>query len=227
MVRSSGSSSGTGPVVLAVSGASAQPLAQRALQLLLEAGEAVELVTSRGAIGVWQAELGLRVPSEPEAQEAFWRERTAVSTGQLRCHRWNDQAAGIASGSFKTRGMVILPASMGTVGRIASGVALDLVERAADVHLKEGRPLVICPRETPWSLVHLRNLTALAEAGARIAPPVPAWYHQPKSIEDMVDFLVIRVFDVLGYELGDLRRWQGPQQQPGSPGVLATGTTSA
>lgn len=227
MVRSSGSSSGTGPVVLAVSGASAQPLAQRALQLLLEAGEAVELVTSRGAIGVWQAELGLRVPSEPEAQEAFWRERTAVSTGQLRCHRWNDQAAGIASGSFKTRGMVILPASMGTVGRIASGVALDLVERAADVHLKEGRPLVICPRETPWSLVHLRNLTALAEAGARIAPPVPAWYHQPKSIEDMVDFLVIRVFDVLGYELGDLRRWQGPQQQPGSPWVLATGTTSA
>ena len=212
MVRPSGTSSGTGPVVLAVSGASAQPLAQRALQLLLEAGEAVELVTSRGAIGVWQAELGLRVPSEPDAQEAFWRERTAVSTGQLRCHRWNDQAAGIASGSFKTRGMVILPCSMGTVGRIAAGVATDLVERAADVHLKEGRPLVICPRETPWNLIHLRNLTALAEAGARIAPPVPAWYHQPTSIDDMVDFLVIRVFDCLGYDLGPLRRWSGPIQ---------------
>ena len=207
---------GNPPVVLAVSGASAQPLAQRALQLLLEAGEAVELVTSRGAIGVWQAELGLRVPSEPQAQEAFWRERTGTHSGQLRCHRWNDQAAGIASGSFRTRGMVILPASMGTVGRIASGVALDLVERAADVHLKEGRPLVICPRETPWSLIHLRNLTTLAEAGARIAPPVPAWYHQPQTIEDMVDFLVIRVFDVLGFELGNLRRWQGPPQQPGS-----------
>jgi 4-hydroxy-3-polyprenylbenzoate decarboxylase len=205
------------PVVLAVSGASAQPLAERALQLLLEADEAVELVTSRGAIGVWQAELGLRVPSEPEAQEAFWRERTGIQSGQLRCHRWNDQAAGIASGSFRTKGMVILPASMGTVGRIASGVALDLVERAADVHLKEGRPLVICPRETPWNLVHLRNLTTLAEAGARIAPPVPAWYHQPQTIEDMVDFLVIRVFDVLGFELGKLRRWQGPPHQPGSP----------
>ncbi len=198
------------PVVLAVSGASAQPLAQRALQLLLEAGERVELVTSRGAIGVWQAELGLRVPSEPEAQEAFWRERTGSSGGQLRCHRWNDQAAGIASGSFRTRGMVILPASMGSVGRIATGVATDLLERAADVHLKEGRPLVICPRETPWSLVHLRNLTALAEAGARIAPPVPAWYHRPTSIEEMVDFLVIRVFDCLGFELGALQRWQGP-----------------
>ncbi|MBE9154275.1 UbiX family flavin prenyltransferase [Cyanobium sp. LEGE 06143] len=198
------------PVVLAVSGASAQPLAQRALQLLLQAGERVEMVTSRGAIGVWQAELGLRVPSEPEAQEQFWRQQTGCRSGSLRCHRWNDQAAGIASGSYRTKGMVILPASMGTVGRIASGVALDLVERAADVHLKEGRPLVICPRETPWNLVHLRNLTALAEAGARIAPPVPAWYQQPSTIEDMVDFLVIRVFDVLGYDLGDLQRWQGP-----------------
>ncbi len=198
------------PVVLAVSGASAQPLAQRALQLLLEDDHPVELITSRGAIGVWQAELGLRVPSEPDAQERFWRERCATSAGSLRCHRWNDQAAAIASGSFQTRGMVILPASMGTVGRIASGVALDLIERAADVHLKEGRPLVIAPRELPWNLVHLRNLTALAEAGARIAPPVPAWYHRPTTLEEMVDFLVIRVFDSLGLELGSLRRWDGP-----------------
>ncbi|QPN63733.1 flavin prenyltransferase UbiX [Synechococcus sp. CBW1004] len=198
------------PVVLAVSGASAQPLAQRALQLLLEDDQPVELITSRGAIGVWQAELGLRVPSEPDAQERFWRERCATSAGSLRCHRWNDQAAAIASGSFQTRGMVILPASMGTVGRIASGVALDLIERAADVHLKEGRPLVIAPRELPWNLVHLRNLTALAEAGARIAPPVPAWYHRPTTLEEMVDFLVIRVFDSLGLELGSLRRWDGP-----------------
>ena len=204
------------PIVLAISGASAQPLAQRALQLLLEAGETVEVVTSKGAIGVWQAELGIRVPLEPRAQEAFWRERTGMAGGNLRCHRWSDQSVGIASGSFRTKGMVILPASMGTVGRIASGVALDLVERAADVHLKEGRPLVICPRETPWNLIHLRNLITLAEAGARIAPPVPAWYHQPQSIDDMVDFLVIRVFDVLGYDLGNLNRWQGALGRPNS-----------
>jgi 4-hydroxy-3-polyprenylbenzoate decarboxylase len=152
------------------------------------------------------------VPSEPEAQEQFWRERTACGSGSLRCHRWNDQAAAIASGSHRTRGMVILPCSMGAVGRIAAGVATDLLERCADVHLKEGRPLVICPRETPWNLVHLRNLTALAESGARIAPPVPAWYHQPQRIEDMVDFLVIRVFDCLGYDLGNLQRWSGPIQ---------------
>ena len=197
------------PLVLAVSGASAQPLAQRALQLLLDAGESVELVTSRGAITVWQAELGIQLPGEPEAQEAFWRDRTGSTAGQLRCHRWNDQAASIASGSYRTRGMVILPASMGCVGRIAAGVATDLLERAADVHLKEARPLVICPRETPWNLVHLRNLTALAEAGARIAPPVPGWYHQPRTIEDMVDFLVVRLFDVLGEELAPLNRWMG------------------
>jgi 4-hydroxy-3-polyprenylbenzoate decarboxylase len=204
------------PVVLGVSGASAQPLAERALQLLLEAGAEVEMITSRGAIGVWWAELGLRVPSDPTAQEAFWRERTGTARGRLRCHRWNDQAAAIASGSFATRGMVILPASMGTVGRIAAGVALDLIERAADVHLKEGRPLVIAPRELPWNLVHLRNLTSLAEAGARIAPPVPAWYHRPRTIDDMVDFLVIRVFDALGIELGSLNRWRGGL--PASPG---------
>ena len=208
--------SSSAPVVLAVSGASAQPLAERALQLLLEADETVEMVTSRGAIGVWQAEMGLRVPSEPDLQERFWRERTGCDRGVLRCHRWNDQAAAIASGSFQTRGMVILPASMGTVGRIASGVALDLIERVADVHLKERRPLVIAPRELPWNLVHLRNLTALAEAGACIAPPVPAWYHQPSSLDEMVDFLVIRVFDALGLELGALNRWQGPLRRPSS-----------
>jgi len=126
------------PLVLAVSGASGQPLAQRALQLLLEAGERVELVTSRGAITVWQAELGIRVPSEPGAQEAFWRERTGCQSGELRCHRWNDQAAAIASGSFRTRGMVILPASMGSVGRIAAGVATDLLERCR--RAPQGRP---------------------------------------------------------------------------------------
>ena len=193
-----------------MSGASAQTLAQRALGLLLEAGRRVEVVTSRGAMEVWRAELGVHLPVDPKAQEAFWRGRTCCSTGELRCHRWNDQAAPIASGSFRTAGMVILPASMGTVGRIASGVALDLIERAADVHLKEGRPLVIAPRELPWNLVHLRNLTTLAEAGARIAPPVPAWYHKPTTLEEMVDFLVIRIFDSLNLDLGSLRRWQGP-----------------
>jgi 4-hydroxy-3-polyprenylbenzoate decarboxylase len=101
------------PIVLGISGASAQPLAQRALQLLLEAGETVDLVVSRGAINVWQAELGIKVPVDPQAQQRFWREHTGTQAGELRCHRWSDQATAIASGSHRTAGMVILPCSMG------------------------------------------------------------------------------------------------------------------
>lgn len=196
------------PYVLAVSGASAQQLAERSLELLLENGRHVHLILSRGAHEVWSAELDVHVPVEPEAQARFWRDRLKCSTGTLECHRWNDQAASIASGSVRTRGMVIVPCSMGTVGRIAAGVATDLVERCADVHLKEGRPLVLAPREMPWNLIHLRNLTALAEAGARIAPPIPAWYTQPKTLDDMVDFLVVRLFDGLGESLKPIQRWR-------------------
>jgi 4-hydroxy-3-polyprenylbenzoate decarboxylase len=194
-----------------VSGASAQPLAERALQLLLQRERSVHLIMSRGAHEVWLAEQSIQVPVDPELQERFWRTRLNVQTGSLICHRWGDQAATIASGSVATRGMVIVPCSMGTVGRIAAGVASDLLERCADVHLKEGRPLVLAPREMPWSLIHLRNLTTLAETGARIAPPIPAWYSQPQNLSEMVDFLVVRLFDSLGEELSPLNRWQGRQ----------------
>ena len=140
----------------------------------------------------------------------FWRERLSCTSGELTCHRWNDQSVSIASGSFRTRAMLIVPCSMGTVGRINAGIASGLIERCADVHLKEGRPLVIAPRETPFNLIHLRNLTSLAEAGARIAAPIPAWYTQPRTLEDMVDFLVIRLLDGLERDLAPLQRWSGP-----------------
>ena len=198
------------PYVLAVTGASAQLLAERALLRLLQQERSVHLVLSRGAHEVFRAEQGLSVPVEPEQQERFWRDRLQVNSGTLQCHRWNDQAASIASGSYRTKAMVIVPCSMGTVGRINAGVATDLIERCADVHLKERRPLVIAPREMPFNLIHLRNLTALAEAGATIAAPIPAWYSQPTSLDDMVDFLVVRLFDGLEEDLAPLRRWTGP-----------------
>jgi len=198
------------PYVLAVTGASAQPLAERTLQLLLKAGRSVHLVLSKGAYAVFKAEQGLTIPMEPNRQAAFWRERLACTDGDLVCHRWNDQSVSIASGSFRTKAMLIVPCSMGTVGRINAGVAMDLIERCADVHLKEGRPLLIAPREMPFSLLHLRNLTALAEAGARIAAPIPAWYTQPTTIDDMIDFLVIRLLDGLEDDLAPLQRWTGP-----------------
>ena len=198
------------PYVLAVTGASAQLLAERALLRLLQQERSVHLVLSRGAHEVFRAEQGVSVPVEPEQQERFWRDRLQVNSGTLQCHRWNDQAASIASGSYRTKAMVIVPCSMGTVGRINAGVATDLIERCADVHLKERRPLVIAPREMPFNLIHLRNLTALAEAGATIAAPIPAWYSQPTSLDDMVDFLVVRLFDGLEEDLAPLRRWTGP-----------------
>jgi 4-hydroxy-3-polyprenylbenzoate decarboxylase len=177
----------TTPLILGITGASGLIYAVRALKFLLEADYAIELIASKSTYMVWQAEQDIRMPPEPDQQEQFWREQAGVSTGgKLVCHRWGDVGATIASGSFRTLGMVIMPCSMSTVAKIAAGLSSDLLERSADVQLKEGRPLVIVPRETPFSLIHLRNLTTLAEAGARIVPAIPAWYHNPQTIEDLV-----------------------------------------
>ena len=99
---------------------------------------------------------------------------------------------------------------MGTLGRIASGVSLDLIERCADVHLKENRPLILSPRESPLNLIHIENITRLAIAGASIVPPIPAWYTNPQTIEDIIDFIVVRLFDSLGEDLNYIKRWNGP-----------------
>ena len=198
------------PYILAVTGASAQPLAERSLQLLLENDRYVHLIISQGAHELWKAEKGIVIPGDPSKQEIFWRNRLNVKTGKLDCHRWNDHSASIASGSYRTKGMAIIPCSMGTIGRICAGVSTTLIERCADVHLKENRPLLIAPREMPLSLIHLRNLTSLAEAGARIAAPIPAWYTKPSTIEEMIDFLVVRLFDGFGETLASINRWNGP-----------------
>ncbi len=191
-------------------GASGLIYAVRALKFLLEADYTIELVASKSTYMVWQAEQDTRMPPEPDQQEQFWREQAGVSTGgKLICHRWGDVGATIASGSFRALGMVIMPCSMSTVAKIATGLSSDLLERAADVQLKEGRQLVIVPRETPLSLIHLRNLTALAEAGVRIVPAIPAWYHNPQTIEDLVDFVVARALDQLNIDCIPLNRWQG------------------
>jgi 4-hydroxy-3-polyprenylbenzoate decarboxylase len=200
----------TTPLILGITGASGLIYAVRALKFLLEADYAIELIASKSTYMVWQAEQDIRMPPEPDQQEQFWREQAGVSTGgKLVCHRWGDVGATIASGSFRTLGMVIMPCSMSTVAKIAAGLSSDLLERSADVQLKEGRQLVIVPRETPFSLIHLRNLTTLAEAGVRIVPAIPAWYHNPQTIEDLVDFVVARVLDQLDIDCIPLNRWQG------------------
>lgn len=198
------------PLIVGVSGASGLIYAVRALKFLLEADYALELVASKSTYMVWQSESNIRMPIEPATQEQFWRQQAAVETkGKLRCHQWGDVSANIASGSFRTLGMVVIPCSMSTVAKLSAGLSTDLLERAADVQLKEGRKLVIVPRETPFSLIHLRNLTALAEAGAKIVPAIPAWYHQPQTIEDLVDFVVARTLDQFDIDCIPLQRWQG------------------
>lgn len=203
-------SNNTNPLILGVSGASGLIYAVRALKFLLEAEYQIELVASKSSYMVWQAEQEVRMPPEPAAQELFWREQAGVPlSGKLRCHPWSDVGANIASGSFRTLGMVIMPCSMSTVAKLAVGLSSDLLERAADVQIKEGRKLVLVPRETPFSLIHLRNLANLAEAGVRIVPAIPAWYHHPQTIEDLVDFVVARALDQLDIDCIPIQRWQG------------------
>jgi len=198
------------PIILGITGASGLIYAVRALKFLLQADYTVELVASKSVYMVWQAEQSVRMPPDVTQQEEFWRQQSGVDTGgKLICHAWSNVGATIASGSYRSEGMVIIPCSMSTVGKLAAGLSSDLLERAADVQLKEGRKLVLVPRETPFSLIHLRNLTTLAEAGVRIVPAIPAWYHHPQTIEDLVDFVVARALDQLDIDCVPLQRWNG------------------
>ena len=201
------------PVIVGITGASGLIYAVRTLKYLLQSGFSVELVASKATYQVWKAENNVQMPAEPDKQEQFWRSQSDAWTGKLTCHPATDVGATIASGSFRAAGMVVIPCSMSTVAKLAAGLSTDLLERAADVQLKEGRKLVVVPRETPFSLIHLRNLTALAEAGARIVPAIPAWYHQPQTIEDLVDFVVARALDQLDIDCVPLRRWEGSRAE--------------
>ena len=199
-------------IVIAITGASAMQIGERSIQVLLENNQSVDLIISKGAYEVAKSERGINIPVEPNAQCDFWRNKLNVNSGKLSCYRWNDHSASIASGSHKTKGMVIVPCSMGTLGRIASGFSLDLIERCADVHLKENRPLIISPRESPLNLIHIENIKRLAVAGALIVPPIPAWYTNPQTIDDIIDFIVVRLFDSLGEDLNYISRWNGPNK---------------
>ncbi|HIK10989.1 MAG TPA: UbiX family flavin prenyltransferase [Oscillatoriaceae cyanobacterium M33_DOE_052] len=199
----------TKPLIIGVSGASGLIYAVRTVKYLLQAEYHIELIASKATYTVWQAENNIKMPADPHQQEQFWRQQADIITGgKLTCHPWQDIGATIASGSYRTLGMVIIPCSMSTAAKLAAGLSSDLLERAADVQLKEGRKLVIVPRETPFSLIHLRNLTTLAEAGARIVPAIPAWYHHPQTIEDLVDFVIARTLDQLDIDCIPWTRWR-------------------
>ena len=192
-------------LVLAMTGASGAPYGIKLLQVLLEAGRTVHLILSPSGTQVIEQELGRKVRLDSFRLSDLLSGEPA--TGKVCYHDYRDFRAGIASGSFLTAGMVICPCSMGTAAAIAHGLSQNLVHRAADVHLKERRKLILVPRETPLGVVQLRNLTACAEAGAVVLPAMPAFYTHPRNLDDAVNFIVGRVCDQIGVPHQLLHRW--------------------
>ena len=208
-----------GDLVVAMTGASGAPYGLRLLDVLLAAGRTVHLTVSPAAAEVLLAETGRTLDlNRFDPHSLFGGPPPA---GTLHYHHFRDFGAGIASGSFQTAGMVVCPCSMGTVAAVAHGLSQNLIHRAADVHLKERRKLVLVPRETPLGVVQLRNLLAVAEAGAVVLPAMPAFYTRPQSLADMVDFVVARVCDQLGVAHQLVKRWGEavPATPELSPGV--------
>lgn len=184
-------------IVVAVTGASGAPYARRLLHWLSERDFEVHLVASSAGRLVYRLETG--APLESDLPEG------------IRLHGEKDFAAPIASGSFRTRGMVVVPCTMGTLGAIAGGLSTNLIHRAADVCLKERRPLVLVPRETPLNRIHLANMLRVSEAGGILLPPMPGFYHKPESIGDLVDFVVARILDQLDIPQDLTPPWQPPR----------------
>ncbi len=202
--------SGSGPTaVLAITGASGALYAVRTLAALVDRGVSVELVISDYGRRLLRDELG--EDALADRLDAFLTSRygSTVQPGQIVLHGNRDLGATIASGSHRVRGMAIVPCSMKTLAGVANGLSRNLVERAADVMLKERRPLVIVPRETPMSLPQLRNMVACAEAGAVILPAMPAFYQQPKTLDDLADFMAGKILSALGVEHDLYPAWTG------------------
>ena len=200
------------PYVVAITGASGAPYATRLLGALVSSGHSVKLIVSEAGEKVLAIECKLRLHGGTGHKESQWKQWLGLpdSNDALELFNPSNHAASTASGSFKTAGMCVIPCSMGTLARIANGIADNLIARAADVTLKEKRPLILVPRETPLNRLHLKNMLAAQEAGAEIVPAMPGFYHNPKSIDDLVDMLVGRVLDRLGVENDLYRKWCGP-----------------
>ena len=185
-------------LVIAITGCSGVVYGVRLLEACRKLGIETDLIVSQAAEKLLELELGKTIKD--------------IRKLATRNYSQDDLAAPLASGSVKTDGMVIAPCSMKTLGAIASGIADNLITRAADVTLKEGRPLVLVPRETPLNLIHLENMVKLKRAGATILPAMPGFYYKPKEISELIDFIVGRILDVLGVEHKLYRRWQGSKR---------------
>lgn len=193
-------------IAVALTGASGMPYGMRLIESLLAAGCRVQLVYTQAAQIVAKQEMDLTLAGTRET-EALLSERFGAEAGRLNVYGREEWFAPIASGTNPPDAMAICPCTMGTLAAVAAGLSSNLIERAADVCLKEGRKLVIVPREAPFSTLHLENMLRLSRMGVVILPPNPGFYHHPQSIQDLVDFVVARILDQLGVEHRLMARW--------------------
>ncbi len=194
-------------ITLAFSGASGAPYGWRLLELLLAQGIRVHLLVSSAARVVFATEHNIKLPAAPDKCRQMLLEQFGCEAGLLSVYGKDDWFSPVASGSAAPRQMVICPCSTGTVSAIACGASDNLIERAADVVIKEGGQLIVVPRESPLSAIHLENLLKLARLGVTVMPAAPGFYHQPKSIDDLVDFMVARILDHLQLPHQLVKRW--------------------
>ena len=194
-------------VTLALTGASGLAYGLRLLECLLAQGAHVRLLASQAAHVVAAQELGLTLPARPVEMENWLRERYPNQPGTLRVFGREDWFSPVASGSGASDAMVVCPCSMGALAAIAQGLSDNLIERAADVMIKENRKLILVPRETPFSALHLENMLKLSRLGVVILPANPGFYHHPQRIEDLIDFIVARILDQLGMQNDLIPGW--------------------
>ncbi|MCW5598504.1 MAG: UbiX family flavin prenyltransferase [Nitrosomonas sp.] len=194
-------------ITLAFTGASGMPYGIRLLEILLAQGVRVFLLYSQVAQIVAHQEMDLTLPSRAQEAETYFNNCFKAAKGQLKVFGREEWFAPVASGSNPADAMVICPCTMGTLSAVASGLNQKLIERAADVMLKENRKLILVPREMPFSAIHLENMLRLARCGAIILPANPGFYHHPKNIQDIVDFVVARILDHIGVEHTLMPRW--------------------
>ncbi len=193
--------------IVGISGASGAPYALRLLQMLVKGGHSIYLSISGDGLSIFKDETGISLRGTEGDIRSILEKQLKAKKGQITYFDENNMYAAIASGSVKVDAMVVIPCSMKTLAAIAQGYASTLIERAADVTIKEQRKLIIVPRESPLSAIHLRNMLTLAELGCHIIPAMPAFYHHPRQVSDMVDFVVGRVLDSLGIKNDLSPRW--------------------
>lgn len=196
-----------GRITLAMTGASGAQYGLRLLECLVSARYQVMLLISKAAQVVIATETDLKLPGTPDAQQQYFEERYAAEPGQIRVFGREQWFAPVASGSGAPASMVVCPCSTGTLSAIANGASNNLIERAADVALKERRQLILVPREAPFSSIHLENMLQLSRHGAIILPASPGFYHKPSCIEDMIDFVVARILNQLQIDHSLMPKW--------------------